>query len=189
MTTTRSEKAVNQEEKKVSAQEAQTEEAENIQQQEAEAASENTVTEPQDEWKQKYDELYDKYLRTLAEYDNFKKRTAKEKDELYSFAVADTLEKLLPVLDNLERAADAAEEKSPLADGVKMVLKQFFDTLEKMNVAAIEAVGGEFDPMVHNAVMHVEDDSVGTNIVVEEFQKGYKYKERVIRHSMVKVAN
>lgn len=180
---------MNQEEKKVSAQEAQAaEETENNQQQEPETSADNAA-ELTDEWKKKYDELYDKYLRTLAEYDNFKKRTAKEKDELYSFAVADTLEKLLPVLDNLERAADAAEEKSPLADGVKMVLKQFFETLEKMNVAAIAAVGGEFDPMLHNAVMHVEDDSVGANTVVEEFQKGYKYKERVIRHSMVKVAN
>lgn len=180
---------MNQEEKKVSAQEAQAaEEIEKNQQQEPETSADNAA-EVTDEWKKKYDELYDKYLRTLAEYDNFKKRTAKEKDELYSFAVADTLEKLLPVLDNLERAADAAEEKSPLADGVKMVLKQFFETLEKMNVAAIAAVGGEFDPMLHNAVMHVEDDSVGANTVVEEFQKGYKYKERVIRHSMVKVAN
>lgn len=150
---------------------------------------ESTAQESGEEYKKKYDELYDKYLRMLAEYDNFKKRTAKEKDELYSFAVADTLEKLLPVLDNLERAADAAEEKSPLADGVKMVLKQFGETLEKMNVAAIEAVGGEFDPNLHNAVMHVEDENVGANTVVEEFQKGYKYKEKVIRHSMVKVAN
>ena len=181
---------MNQEEKKVS-------ETENIdetkinqsQVEEVEEQTESTLQENQDEWKQKYDELYDKYLRMLAEYDNFKKRTTKEKEELYSFAVADTLEKLLPVLDNLERAADAAEEKSPFADGVKMVLKQFGETLAKMDVTAIEAVGGEFDPNVHNAVMHVEDESVGTNIVVEEFQKGYKYKERVIRHSMVKVAN
>lgn len=140
-------------------------------------------------WKKKYDEIYDKYLRMLAEYDNYKKRTLKEKDELYSFAVADTLERLLPVLDNLERAADAAEEKSPLADGVKMVLKQFGETLEKLDVTPIEAVGREFDPNIHNAVMHVEDEEAGANIVVEEFQKGYKHKERVIRHSMVKVAN
>ena len=146
-------------------------------------------TEEVDEFKQKYDELYDKYLRMLAEYDNFKKRTQKEKDELYAFAVADTLEKLLPVLDNLERAADAAAEKSPLSDGVKMVLKQFGETLEKMNVTPIEAVGKEFDPNIHNAVMHIEDENIVTNTVVEEFQKGYKYKEKVIRHSMVKVAN
>ena len=147
------------------------------------------VKQSEEESKKKYDELYDKYLRTLAEYDNYKKRTTKEKEELYSYAVADTLEKLLPVLDNLERAADAAEEKSPLADGVKMVLKQFGETLEKMNVTAIEAVGKEFDPNIHNAVMHVDDDSVGANMVVEEFQKGYKHKEKVLRHSMVKVAN
>ena len=179
---------MNQEENKIPETE-NIEETEESQLQEEEAAAESTAEENTDEWKLKYDEIYDKYLRTLAEYDNFKKRTAKEKDELYSFAVADTLEKLLPVLDNLERAAEAAEEKSPLADGVKMVLKQFGETLEKMNVSAISAVGGEFDPNIHNAVMHVEDDAVGANIVVEEFQKGYKYKERVIRHSMVKVAN
>ena len=143
------------------------------------------------EAQKKYDELYDKYLRMLAEYDNYKKRTLKEKDELYSFAVAETLEKLLPVLDNLERAADAAaqEENTPLADGVKMVLKQFGETLLKMDVTPIEAVGKEFNPNIHYAVMHVEDESAGANIVVEEFQKGYKHKERVIRHSMVKVAN
>ncbi len=184
---------MNQDEKKVpekqASEAANSEETANNQPQENEVKAEDAVQENAGEWKKKYDELYDKYLRTLAEYDNFKKRTAKEKDELYSYAVADTLEKLLPVLDNLERAVDAAEEKSPLADGVKMVLKQFADTLEKMDVAAIEAVGGEFDPKLHNAVMHVEDENVGANTVVEEFQKGYKYKEKVIRHSMVKVAN
>lgn len=164
-------------------------EEENTKEQTAPEETAAEEVEEVDEFKQKYDELYDKYLRMLAEYDNFKKRTQKEKDELYAFAVADTLEKLLPVLDNLERAADAAAEKSPLADGVKMVLKQFGETLEKMDVTAIEAVGKEFNPNIHNAVMHIEDEEVGANTVVEEFQKGYKYKEKVIRHSMVKVAN
>ncbi len=164
-------------------------EEESIKEEQTVAEDTAEETEEVDEFKQKYDELYDKYLRMLAEYDNFKKRTQKEKDELYSFAVSDTLEKLLPVLDNLERAADAAAEKSPLSDGVKMVLKQFGETLEKMDVTPIEAVGKEFDPNIHNAVMHVEDEEVSANTVVEEFQKGYKYKEKVIRHSMVKVAN
>ncbi|MBQ4516440.1 MAG: nucleotide exchange factor GrpE [Clostridia bacterium] len=183
-TTTRSENAVSKENKT-----ALNNEEESIKEEQPVAEETAEETEAVDEFKQKYDELYDKYLRMLAEYDNFKKRTQKEKDELYSFAVSDTLEKLLPVLDNLERAAEAAAEKSPLADGVKMVLKQFGETLEKMNVTPIEAVGKEFDPNIHNAVMHVEDEKVGTNTVVEEFQKGYKYKEKVIRHSMVKVAN
>ena len=155
-----------------------------------ETVEEDSVeTAPETVEKEKYDELYDKHLRTLAEFDNFKKRTQKEKDELYSFAVVDVLKDILPVLDNLERAANAAAEDSPYADGVKMVLKQFFETLEKMNVTPIEAVGKEFDPNIHNAVMHEENEEVGANTIVEEFQKGYKYKERVIRYSMVKVAN
>ncbi len=164
---------------------------EEILEQEAAGASQEETDEAAPEMieKEKYDELYDKHLRALAEFDNFKKRTQKEKDELYSFAVVDVMKNILPVLDNLERAANAAEEASPYADGVKMVLKQFGETLEKMDICPIEAVGKEFDPNLHNAVMHEENDEVGANIIVEEFQKGYKYKERVIRYSMVKVAN
>lgn len=141
--------------------------------------------------KEKYDELYDKYLRVLAEYDNFKKRTQKEKEELYGVATADTIEKLLPVVDNLERAISALSdaETSEFAQGVKMVAKQLFEILEKMGVTAIDALGVQFDPNLHNAVMHVDDEEYGTNIVVEEFMKGYQLKNKVIRHSMVKVAN
>lgn len=141
--------------------------------------------------KEKYDELYDKYLRVLAEYDNYKKRTQKEKDEIYNLAVAETIEKLLPVADNLERAIAALDEneKSEFSEGVKMVSKQFFEILSKMGVVEIEALGEQFDPNIHNAVMHVDDDECDTNVVVEQFMKGYKYKEKVIRHSMVKVAN
>ena len=135
-----------------------------------------------------YDELYDKHLRTLAEYENYKRRTLKERSETYVNAQADAITELLPVLDNLERAA-VTEEESPLAEGVQMVLKQLLEILGKLKVSEIEAVGKTFDPNVHNAVMHVEDDSVSENTVVEQFSKGYKMGDKVIRYSMVKVAN
>lgn len=153
---------------------------------ETEEASTSEVIE-----KEKYDELYDKYLRVLAEYDNYKKRTQKEKDEIYSLGVAETLEKLLPVADNLERALSALDEseKTQFSEGVQMVSKQFFEILSKMGVTEIEALGAQFDPNIHNAVMHIDDEEYDTNVVVEQFMKGYKYKEKVIRHSMVKVAN
>lgn len=141
------------------------------------------------ELEKKYNELYDKYLRTLAEYDNFKKRTQKEKEELYVFAAADTVGKLLPVIDNLERAIASVEEKTAFSDGVEKVLHQCFDILEKMGVTKIETDGAQFDPNVHNAVMHIEDENLGTNVIAEELMAGYKYKDKVIRYSMVKVAN
>ena len=141
------------------------------------------------ELKAKYDELYDKHLRTLAEYDNFKKRTQKEKDDLYTVAVCDTIEKLLPVVDNFQRATQAETEKTPFYEGVCLVEKQLFEILEKIGVSEIEAVGKEFDPNVHNAVMHVDDEEKGQGEIVEEFAKGYKLKDKVIRYSMVKVAN
>lgn len=161
-----------------------------------EEETENTAAEdlseaPQTIEKEKYDELYDKYLRVLAEYDNFKKRTQKEKDELYGIATADTIEKLLPVADNLERAISVLNETetSEFSEGVKMVTKQFFEILEKMGVTPIDALGAQFDPNLHNAVMHVDDEEYDANIVVEQFIKGYQMKDKVIRHSMVKVAN
>ncbi len=141
--------------------------------------------------KEKYDELYDKHLRLMAEYDNFKKRTQKEKEELGAFAAAGTIEKLLPVIDNLERALESVteEEKNKFSEGIEMIYRQIIETLEKMGVSEIEAVGCEFDPNLHNAVMHVEDESVEASVVVEQFMKGYKFKDKVIRYSMVKVAN
>lgn len=155
----------------------------------AEEATETEATETIE--KEKYDELYDKHLRLMAEYDNFKKRTLKEKEELGSFATAGTIEKLLPVIDNLERALESVteEEKNKFSEGVEMIYRQIMETLEKMGVSEIEAVGCEFDPNLHNAVMHVEDENVETSTVVEQFMKGYKYKDKVIRYSMVKVAN
>lgn len=141
--------------------------------------------------KEKYDDLYDKYLRLMAEYDNFKKRTQKEKEELFTFATADTIEKLLPVIDNLERAIESIkeEEKNTFSDGVEMVYRQLLEIFEKLGVSEIEALGKEFDPNLHNAVMHVEDDEASANTITEQFMKGYKYKDKVIRYSMVKVAN
>ncbi len=160
-----------------------------IEEVEKEKASEEEIVETVE--KEKYDELYDKHLRLMAEYDNFKKRTQKEKEELFSYATADTIEKILPVIDNLERAIESIneEEKNTFSEGVEMVLRQLFEIFEKLGVSEIEAVGKEFDPNLHNAVMHIEDENTAANTIVEQFMKGYKYKEKVIRYSMVKVAN
>jgi molecular chaperone GrpE len=134
--------------------------------------------------------LNDRYQRLLAEYDNFKKRTVKEKEAIYTDSVRDTVAELLPVIDNLLRAVDAFKDKeSDECKGVAMVLKQTEDIFAKIGVTQIEAVGQQFNPEFHNAVMHVDDDSFEDNTVVEEFQKGYIYKDKVIRYSMVKVAN
>ena len=141
---------------------------------------------------QELQDLNDRYKRILAEYDNFRKRTEKEKSDLYAYAVRDVMTRILPVVDNLERGVAAVPEEQrqdPLAEGMEKILKQFEKTLEDIGVKPIESVGQPFDPAYHNAVMHVEDEEAGENTVVEEFQKGYTYRESVIRHSMVKVAN
>ena len=137
-------------------------------------------------------ELKDKYMRTLAEYENFRKRTEKEKADIYSYAVRDVMEKMLPVLDNLERGVAAVPEESkddPFALGMEKILRQFEKSLDDIGVKPIDAAGKEFDPKLHNAVMHVDDEAFGANIVAEELMKGYTYKDTVVRHSMVKVAN
>ena len=135
-------------------------------------------------------ELNDKYTRLFAEYDNFRKRTAKEKEGIYADAYIDALTQILPVLDNLERAAAFENaDADVLRKGLELTLKSFSETLEKMGVKEIEALGKEFDPNVHNAVMHVDDESVGESEVVEVFAKGYIRGDKVLRHSMVKVAN
>ena len=139
---------------------------------------------------EKINELTDRYQRLMAEYDNFKKRTQKEKEAIYADSVKDTVAELLPVIDNLLRAIDSfADKESNECKGVAMVLKQTEDIFTKIGVSEIKAVGEEFNPELHNAVMHVEDETVADNTVVEEFQKGYVYKDKVIRYSMVKVAN
>lgn len=134
----------------------------------------------------------DKYLRLLAEYDNFKKRTAKEKEAIYIDSVGDTVTKLLPLVDNFERAMLSFTEKDKESDfykGIEMIFNQTLDTFTKLGVTPIPSLGEEFNPEFHNAVMHIEDENVADNIIVEEFQKGYTFGGRVIRHSMVKVAN
>ena len=135
--------------------------------------------------------LRDKLVRNAAEFDNFKKRTAKERDELYSMGVCAAVEKLLPVKDNLERALTTIEgaEAGTIADGVKMIDKQFCDVLADIGVEVIPSVGEAFDPEKHDAVMHDDNEELGENTVSEEFMKGYMYKNKVIRHSMVKVSN
>ena len=137
-------------------------------------------------------ELVERMQRLTAEFDNFRKRTQKEKERIYIDAVADVVGKFLPVVDNLERAITAAEqeESNGLQEGVNLIFKQIIDTLDKLGVKPIEAVGSCFNPEIHNAVMHIEDETLDCNIIAEEFQKGYIYKDEVvIRHSMVKVAN
>ena len=131
----------------------------------------------------------DAYLRLAAEYDNFRRRTTKEKSEAYTNAKADAALKFLPVYDNLERALNQGTEDEAFLKGVEMTMTQLLDVLASLDIKPIEAVGQPFDPNLHNAVMHAEDEELGENIVAEEFQKGYKYKDTVLRHSMVKVAN
>ena len=144
---------------------------------------------PKDE---KIEELSDKLLRQMAEFDNFRKRTEKEKSAMYEIGAKDIIEKLLPVVDNFERGFSTVTEEDKedaFVTGMEMVYKQLMTMLETVGVKPIEAVGQEFNPDLHNAVMHVEDETVGENIIVEEFQKGYTYRDSVVRYSMVKVAN
>ena len=137
-------------------------------------------------------DLQDRVKRQMAEFDNFRKRTEKEKSAMFEMGASDMIKKLLPIVDNFERGFKSVsdeEKETPFAKGMDMVYKQTLKMLEDAGVKPIEALGQEFNPDMHNAVMHVEDDSVGDNIIVEEFEKGYIYRETVIRHSMVKVAN
>ena len=186
--------------------ETETEETEEVTEEscEAEENSEEAETEEKSEEKkgffkkkkdkkdEKIEELTDRVKRQMAEFDNFRKRTETEKASMEEIGAREILEKILPVVDNFERglAAVPEEEKdSPFADGMTKIYKQMMTVFEEMGVKAIDAVGEEFNPDYHNAVMHVEDEEAGENVVVEEFQKGYLYKDHVVRHSMVKVAN
>lgn len=138
------------------------------------------------------EELTDKYRRTMAEFDNFRKRTEKEKAAMYEIGARDIIEKLLPVVDNFERGLATIPEEdkqTPVADGMDKIYKQLLKMLEDAGVKEIEAAGAEFNPDFHNAVMHVEDEAFGENVVAEVLQKGYTYRDTVVRHSMVKVAN
>ena len=138
------------------------------------------------------EELTDKYKRTFAEFDNFRKRTEKEKASMYEIGAKDIIRKILPVVDNFERGfkvVSEEEKNTPFAEGMDKIYKQLLTTLNDCGVSEIEAEGKEFDPNLHNAVMHIEDEAYGDNEVIEVLQKGYMYKESVVRHSMVKVAN
>ena len=144
---------------------------------------------PKDE---KIDELNDKLKRSMAEFDNYRKRTDKEKSAMYEIGAKDVIEKILPIVDNFERGLNSIPEDakgSAFADGMEKIYKQFVRTLDDMGVKPIEAVGKPFDPNFHNAVMHVEDENLGENVVAVELQKGYTYKDSIVRHSMVQVAN
>ncbi len=141
---------------------------------------------------EKIEELTDMVKRQMAEFDNYRKRTEKEKSSMYEIGAREVIEKILPIVDNFERGLAAVpeeEKETPFVDGMNKIYRQLLSVFEGMGVKAIESVGQEFNPDYHNAVMHVEDEEAGENVVVEEFQKGYTYKDTVIRHSMVKVAN
>ena len=191
-------------------------EKDNKKQQEQEEITENTVeevTEPAGETADAAEETYtvtkaqmaqmaqmeelaktladanDKYLRLAAEYDNFRKRTAREKEHVYDDAKIDTIKPFLGVLDNLERGVTQFEEGDPHRQGMEMICKQFQEVLTKLNVAEIPAFGEKFNPEIHNAVMHTEDENAEENTIVEVFQKGYTLGDKVLRFAMVKVAN
>ena len=135
------------------------------------------------------EKITDRLTRQMAEFDNYRKRTDQEKASMYMIGAKDVIEKLLPVLDNFERGLAGVDLTDPFVDGMNKIYKQLNTMMDNLGVTVIESVGKEFDTHLHNAVMHVEDEKVGENIIVEEFQKGYKYKDVVVRHSMVKVAN
>lgn len=138
------------------------------------------------------EELKDKLMRQMAEFENFRKRSEKEKAQMFEIGAKSIIEKILPVIDNFERGLGTIseeEKEGAFAQGIEKIYKQMVTSLEEAGVTAIEAVGKEFDPNLHNAVMHAEDENLGENIVSDEFQKGYMYKDTVVRHSMVKVVN
>ena len=157
----------------------------------AEAETEETAEaeDPEKKLQEAIREQEDKYLRLLAEYDNYRKRSQKEKENAWTSAKADAVKEFLPVFDNLERALKQETADEAYAKGVEMIMTQFRTTLEKLGVTEIPALGLTFDPNLHNAVMHVDDESLGENTVAEVFQTGFQIGDKIIRHAMVKVAN
>ena len=140
-------------------------------------------------WEEKYNQEHDSYLRLAADYDNFRKRNAKEKEQLYSNGKADAVEKLLPVYDNLERALNQPTEDAAYKKGVEMTMTQLVSILNGLGVEIYGNVGDTFDPNFHNAVMHTEDETLGENTISQVFQKGFKLGEKIVRFAMVQVAN
>ena len=157
-----------------------------------EKTKKSTRKKKKDKKDEKIEELNDRLVRNMAEFDNFRKRSEKEKSAMFEIGAKSVIEKILPVVDNLERGFDGLseeEKEAPFVKGIEQVYKQFVSCLDEIGVKPIEAVGQEFNPELHNAVMHDEDENFGENTVSQEFQKGYMYKESVVRHSMVKVSN
>ena len=142
-----------------------------------------------DEKQAEIDELTDRYKRMMAEFENYKKRSAKDRETLYNSLIGDIVTSILPVVDNLEKAVDAKTEDTSYQDGVKLVQKQLLDILERYGVKTIETIGKTFDPSLHEAVSHIEDESKGEQEIIEEYRKGYTIGTKVIRHAMVSVAN
>ena len=157
---------------------------------EVEEITEETVeTPPVNEWEEKYNAEHDSYLRLAADYDNFRKRTIKEKEQSYGNGKADAIEKLLPVYDNLERALNQPTEDEAYKKGVEMTMTQLVGILSGLGVEIFGNVGDTFDPNMHNAVMHTEDESLGENVISQVFQKGFKLGDKIVRFAMVQVAN
>jgi molecular chaperone GrpE len=154
-----------------------------------EESSEDTKKDKKDKKDLKIEELTDRVTRQMAEFENFRKRTEKEKSSMYAAGAKDTIEKILPIVDNFERALACDSSDEAFKDGMDKIYRMMLKNLEEMGVVPIDAKGKPFDPNFHNAVMHIDDDSFGENEVVEELQKGYMYKDTILRHSMVKVAN
>ncbi|MBR3882640.1 MAG: nucleotide exchange factor GrpE [Clostridia bacterium] len=136
-----------------------------------------------------YNELDDRFKRMLAEFENYKKRSQKEKDGIYGMITGDVVATMLPIMDNLEKAVDAKTEDTAYQDGVRLVARQFADALKRLGLEEIESVGVKFDPEFHEAVSHIEDPEKGEQEIVQEYRKGYKIGNKVVRHSMVIVAN
>ncbi len=151
-------------------------------------ASLNEANEALENAKAELAELNDKYLRVCAEYDNFRKRSAKEREGVYTDAYSDALKEVLPVIDNLERASQYSEPDK-VAEGLSLIFKSAAEMLTKLGVETFGEVGEQFDPNIHNAVMHIEDEEKGENEIIDVFQKGYKKGDKIIRHAMVRVAN
>lgn len=154
-----------------------------------EKVTEATMVENEKVDKIELDEANDRYKRLFAEFENYKKRSQKEKDGIYGMITGDVVSTMLPIMDNLEKAATAKTEDKNYQDGVNLVVKQFADALKRLGLEEIETIGNKFDPEFHEAVSHIEDPSKGEQEIVQEFRKGYKIGNKVIRHSMVIVAN
>ncbi len=163
-----------------------TETSEKVSQEAEEKSSKKPKKDKRDE---KIEELTDRLMRQMAEFENYRKRTEKEKSQMYTSGSKDAIEKILPIVDNFERALACESSDEAFKDGMDKIYRMLVKNLEDMGVTPIEAVGKTFDPNFHNAVMHIDDDSFGENEVAEELQKGYMYKDTILRHSMVKVAN